>query len=193
MSRVHRTPSAGEVHLTPPSTAAVVAAAVGSSSHVVPVLPSSSSASALRARVSVLNPLETLLKDVKCCICLSIARQPTSLPCNHFFCAECLAAQMRQETQTEQAMRKAKSNASLKREMGCPECRHPYTRRTTVADPVIITLADLCERLARQPDVQELRSKGQPTTRQRSAQLPCALGTACRLTPRLPSLPLLCL
>ena len=113
-----------------------------------------------RARVAALNPLENLLKDVKCCICLSIARQPISLPCNHFFCGECLAAQMRQETQTEQAMRKAKSNASLKREMMCPECRHVYTRRTTVADPVIITMADLCERLARQADVQELRSKG---------------------------------
>lgn len=124
--------------------------------HPPPVLTSAG-----KSRASCSNPLETLLKDLKCCICLSIARAPVSLPCTHFFCAGCLATLMDEEAKKAQEVRKAKSNAGIKMTMACPECRHEYNRRNIVEDPVVRQLARLCMQLQLQPDVKELLSTGQ--------------------------------
>lgn len=131
-----------------------------SSSAAAAAVAASSSAA---ARASSSNPLETLLKDLKCNICLSLARNPISLPCNHFFCDSCLTNMMDSEQERTKSVRKAKKNDSIRLDMHCPNCREVYTRRNIVEDQVLRQMSKLCLQLQKQPDVKELLSTGQWT------------------------------
>ena len=139
MSR-HSHPHRGHMDEEPDAQAPAHAAATSSSS-------SAAAAS---------NPLSSLLRDLQCGICLSVASDPTSLPCHHFFCSGCLQRQMDAEASAEKAKRKAKSNETLRKAMTCPMCRKVYTRRTIVEDPLIQRMATLALQLKRCADVQEL-------------------------------------
>ncbi|KAM5171805.1 zinc finger protein RFP-like [Mantella aurantiaca] len=48
-----------------------------------------------------------LQQELKCCICLNIYSEPTTLPCGHTFCKQCILKTIRASSQRS-----------------CPECRH---------------------------------------------------------------------
>jgi hypothetical protein len=103
--------------------------------------------------------LVDLLCDLKCAICLGVVIAPQSLPCNHFFCATCLAAQMASDAAAAAAERKKKSNSTLRLKHLCPHCRQEYTKRNLVPDPLVMRMASLALELRRRPDLRELRDR----------------------------------
>ena len=76
--------------------------------------------------------LECCEDELSCCICLSIVKNPVSLPCNHFYCSDCL------------------NNCEDNK---CPKCRAPYTRRNKIYDPTIAELSRLFTKLQDLVDV----------------------------------------
>ena len=74
--------------------------------------------------------LETLIIELQCSVCLSVLRDPISLPCNHTFCSRCLS---------EVFAHSVKEAAPA-----CPECRHNFSRRTVIEDPTICNMVFLC-------------------------------------------------
>lgn len=75
---------------------------------------------------SLHDNLESLRMELRCSVCLSTLKFPCSLPCNHFFCGNCV-----------DGILKANNNRSQ-----CPLCKHPFNRRTIAVDPILRTLID---------------------------------------------------
>lgn len=75
------------------------------------------------------NVLDVLQKELNCPICLSVLDSPSSLPCNHFFCSECLDKLFVDGLCT------------------CPMCKQISKRRQRVNDPVIRNICKLYKKL----------------------------------------------
>lgn len=63
--------------------------------------------------------LSGLRKELQCAVCLSVLVNPVSLPCNHFFCKDCVDSVL--------GMKSA----------ACPLCKQHFTRRNYSADPTV--------------------------------------------------------
>ena len=74
----------------------------------------------------IADRLSEFEKNLRCRICLSVARDATSLPCSHFFCGECLNRHFQVNGRSE-----AK----------CPLCNTEFNRRGRIADPLIRNLS----------------------------------------------------
>ena len=73
--------------------------------------------------------MEILTAELKCSVCLSVVKKPSSLPCNHFYCGVCL------------------DRIFAQCEGRCPQCRKKFAPRQRVEDPTIPNLVALYRRL----------------------------------------------
>ncbi len=77
----------------------------------------------------VLDTLKECLRDfereMQCSICLSVCKDPISLPCSHFYCTNCLDKYCKQPGSGDD---------------NCPMCKMKFKRRETKRDEVLLSL-----------------------------------------------------
>jgi len=67
-------------------------------------------------------------KELSCAICLSLMKDPQSLPCNHQFCRDCV-------------------NQAFKNSTYCPLCKLPYSKRSVRRNPSLANIINSFENL----------------------------------------------
>ncbi len=87
-------------------------------------------------KAQVAQSVENLQANFECMICLSFAKKPRYLPCNHGFCTECLT-----KWGTE---RKSHTKSDV---YPCPVCKHEFNKRQAMEDPLMVDLAKLAQKL----------------------------------------------
>eukprot|EP00002_Diphylleia_rotans_P019066 TRINITY_DN3692_c0_g1_i7.p1 TRINITY_DN3692_c0_g1~~TRINITY_DN3692_c0_g1_i7.p1 ORF type:complete len:159 (-),score=29.29 TRINITY_DN3692_c0_g1_i7:148-624(-) len=60
-------------------------------------------------------------RELQCPVCLSIFKDPHSLPCSHQFCHDCIQNTMKQRPH----------------DIRCPLCKDPFTRRSVIRSSVM--------------------------------------------------------
>jgi len=108
----------------------------------------------------MVDALELMGLELKCPVCLGITRDPISLPCNHFYCNNCI-------------------DSVFANNGYCPTCRTQFQRRQKMADETIRNMARLFRELhavvCQDLDLDMLSQDPNPRPRNEQPEMPAIL------------------